>query len=458
MWDDFGMMLSTSMGKSTRIALISQSIKNHCLGIATGEKSLYLWNDLYYKSIAIETFAAMIGEIFQIMQWMDYKSSDGRECYNQVRDFFFLPIEKRMLINNYETLVPFLNGYYNRVTQELIEPDPTFYFTAVINVSLADNSHCPEFRAFFNQIVPDYRSRMEILCYFNYCMSPSIKRKMLQIWVGNAGDNGKSELGNILYYLMPDFISNIPLSTMMNDRKNQFVMAEMAFTWLNLASEINPNALSAEGVEFLKQLTGELYIRAEKKHETGYKIQPKAKQLVIANEMPLPKAYCDNAFWNRIQMIEFNQVIPLEDQEEGIIERIFMAEGGQIARMILSVEDHMDQYLRKDPKRAEEIWNRNTQSVFVFYNLHCEDGQQKCDELFDDYLVFCDTYRKRKESLTTFTRLLKSMGVQKLRAWDEKEKEQYYYYTCQAIDEVPNHINQDGSLNVEYILGNIEEN
>lgn len=400
-----------------------------------------------------ERFCAMIAETFQRLGWMDYKTGTGEEIYKQVNHYFFLPKERREMINNYPALVPFLNGIYDRNTQTMLPHDPKFLFTAIINVELEDEADCPQFRQFLDQILPDKNDQMRILCYLDYCMGPSIKYKLMQIWVGNSGDNGKSELANLLLYMMPEFTSTIPLSTLMNDRKNRFVMSEMAFAWVNLGSEINPNCMTAEGVEILKQITGEMQLRAEKKHETGFQFKPKNKIVLVCNEVPLPKVYCDDAFWKRLQLIEFTETIPVEEQEYNIMGRIFNAEGGQIARMLLSTHEYADKWLCKDANRAEHLWNRNTQSCFVFYNLYCEQGQMLCDELYDHYLQYCEKRHRRKETLTTFTRLLKSMGVQKERIWNEDERVQEWFYTCEYI---PNrdcaHLNSDGSLNVDYIL------
>jgi len=422
-------LMAMSNKSEIRQIYASHIIANY-KGIATGKKSLYIWNGIYYEFISEQLFCGIMRELF-IHTNQIYDTSAGIEIYNQLIGAFALTDKEKAQINNYPTIIPFRNGYYNRITDELEPPNPRYFFTGCLNVELSNKADCPNFRKMLDKILPEKDLQLKILSYMCQCLTAE-QIKLVQCWVGD-GDNGKSELAKFFMLLMPEFTSLVPFSTLMEGRDMEAI-ADIAFAWVNLGSELHPKALTAKGIETFKQLTGEAWIRVRKLYESGYNVPPKAKHILIMNETPLPKAYCDRAFWNRIQVIPFNHPIPVEEQEDNIMDKIFEDEGGQICRMLLSLNQMLSKYLRKDPNEAERLWMWHTQSVFLFYDKLCTTGETRADELYQSYKDFCTLLNRRIESITQFTRLLSSMGVKKDRGWDSENKETYYYYTAELKD------------------------
>lgn len=396
-------------------------------GISTGKKSLYIWNGVYYQFCDPKVFEGIVRETYLELTW-GYDTAFGVEVYNQCTAKYALNHEEKMKVNNYPNIIPFQNGYYERTGAILLPPNSKMYFTGVLKVDLADNAECPEFMEMMNMILPDRKYQDKVFSFMCLSMSSEFT-KLTQEWVGD-GDNGKSELAKFFLLVMPEFTSLVPFSVLM-EGKDMEAISEIGDAWLNLGSEIHPKALTAKGIETFKNITGESMIRVRKLYEAGYKVPPKAKHLLIMNETPLPKAYCDKAFWNRLQVIPFTHPIPIDKQEDRVMERIVSSEGGMICRMLLSYEPHLKHHLRKDPREAERLWMWHTHSIFLFYEKFCEDGESYADDFYQAYCSFCQIYERKEESLTMFTRLMKSMGVRKERVWNDDDKISLYQYNAQ---------------------------
>jgi len=402
--------------------------------IGLGKNQLYMFEGIYYKPLMKATFCDIINKAWRLMEWQNYSTSDGLEMYTQIMHHSMLSEESLQSVNNYTNLLPVLNGHYSKVLCELIEPSPDIYFTFCIQANYNETAECPRFQQFLDEILPEVDSQLKVLAWFCYNLGPAVDLQKIQVWIGRGAD-GKSTLSEVLDLLMPSMTVHVPLDVMLNSYKNRFVNSEFAFVWSNLASEINPGAMKAEGIGDIKRLSGEYYIRSERKNDEVKKIVNKCKHTIILNETPLASTYADYAFWRRLSIILFLNRIEIKDREGDIMKSIFYEESDGILAKILSMETTMESVLKENAEEAEILWNLNTQSTFVFYSEFCEEGQSEQKQLYDYYCLFCEKFDRKLNSMAKFTSLLKSVGITKTREWSASENTQYYYYSCQLRSE-----------------------
>ena len=431
-------------GKSMRLNYIVDTLTTNCRYIGLGQCTpvVYQWVGDHYQFVEYATIGSFLQEVFALAGWVDYRSRDAIEVYNQIHQRTNLPVENRQMINNYAHIVPFSSKYFNMVLNEQFDPDPDYYYLDTFKTEMNCSAECPRFRKFLDEILPDRQQQLKVLAFLCYCLTPRIDLQMAQCWVG-CGSNGKTELSKIFDLMMPGFVAHIPFDMFM-EKGNKFIGSELKNKYVNVGSELNPKSLTSSGTSCLKRWITNKTMRSEEKFGNPENILNLTKFLFDVNELPLPTSFTDYAFFRRFQIIEFNQNIT--EKTKNLMDSIWDEEGPQIARMIVSSYENMETLLAEDATEAERLWHLNTQSVFVFFELYCDaecQGQSPTDEVFEQYEQFCKLENKKPVNNRHFGRLLKKMGVNRLydTGYDDYGiRGHYYNMTCtfNFLEEVAN--------------------
>lgn len=388
-----------------------------------------------YDLVPLTTIGCFLKRILNETNWLNYSNSHRNEFYAQLVQEVVLTEEQQDQINNYPGIIPFRDCYYNEDTQETFAPTPQFYFTTTLSVCLGKTGECPKFQALLAYMLPDEENRLKVLRYMRYCLGPSIAWQFHQIWTGPPG-TGKTELSKLFHLMMPKLVTNVPLDVLMEKDKNRFILSEFRGKWVNLGSEITVDALTPNGVGLVKRLATNEFLRSEEKQMPGKSgVKNLLKAIYDVNELPLPTTFTDLAFFERMEVIEFQQIIPERDRMVNAIDDIWDAEGPELVRFLLGID--LKPRYRCEGEEMERLWRRNTHSVFIYNETCLVDGDSTVQALYNNYCLWCTDTKRRPATIHHFGRLLKSVGIDRHRTSFEGNYE-YHYNTRSTYKESVN--------------------
>lgn len=147
-----------------------------------------------------------------------------------------------------------------------------------------------------------------------------------------GGSNGKSTFLNLLNEILGDVnVSHVSLMEL-DPSVNRFALADMYGKLANISAE--PQLSGKFDPSRFKQITGEDYVRVERKFKDAFSARIYAKQIFAANELPKVKEDT-KAFWDRWIVIEFPNSFQRSMSSREFVRRYLMPEVSEIILMAL---------------------------------------------------------------------------------------------------------------------------
>ena len=230
-------------------------------------------------------------------------------------------------------LVNIENGVFNIETGELIEHSPSFRFSYVVHANyLSDKEDisCPEFERFCQTSLDgDPKKRQLLLESIGYICTDTNAGKCAFFFKGQP-NSGKSVIVAFISKLFdPELVVNIPLHQL-GDR---FLRAELSGKKVNVSGELAGRAL--KDISIFKSVTGGDHIMGEFKGKDPFYFSPRCKLLFAGNTLPhTTETDTTAAFVNRIKLLLFNTSINSEDQDKGLLDKLW-AERNSIVTLAL---------------------------------------------------------------------------------------------------------------------------
>lgn len=221
-----------------------------------------------------------------------------------------------------DELVNLQNGVFNMETDELLGHDPSFRFNYVVHADyLTDKGEiiCPEFERFCQtSLDSDPKKRQLLLESIGYICTDTNAGKCAFFFKGQP-NSGKSVIVAFISRLFdPELIVNIPLHQL-GDR---FLRAELAGRKVNVSGELAGRAL--KDISIFKSVTGSDRIMGEFKGKDPFYFSPRCKLLFAGNTLPhTTETDTTAAFVNRIRLLLFNTSIASEDQDKGLLDKLW---------------------------------------------------------------------------------------------------------------------------------------
>lgn len=205
------------------------------------------------------------------------------------------------------------NGIYNVLTKELRPHNYKDYSTIQIKANYnpnLNNSNGLIFNKFLNEVAPDPDTQILLQEILGYSISPLNNAKKSFILYGESNTGKSIFLGLITGLLGQENISAVPFQQL----DSTFSTASLYGKTVNVCADLPKGAIQDDSV--FKQLTGGDIMKAEFKGQDEFEFVNTAKLIFSTNS--LPENYGDegNAFYNRLIIIPFNQVISEEKQDK----------------------------------------------------------------------------------------------------------------------------------------------
>ncbi len=247
---------------------------------------------------------------------------------------------------------------------------------------------CPTWLAFLEQI---FAGDVEVIAFMQraagYCLSGSTAERVLFILYG-AGRNGKSTFLEVLRYVLGDYASGTPASTIMSQRNKGIPndIARLKGARFVSASETSEGAEIDEA--FVKVATGGDTITARFLNAEFFDFRPQFKIWLATNHKPSIKG-TDPAVWDRIRLVPFTVRIPDDQLDKGLRDKLIAEADGILQWMIVGCRSWLRQGALGEPEvihLATEEYRLDEDVLKTFLEDCC----------IEQPLVFCpaaDLYR-----------------------------------------------------------------
>ena len=221
------------------------------------------------------------------------------------------------------------NGTINLATGELQPHRPEDFCSKMIEVKYDPRAKCPQFMRFIaealgGRIDPGNNEARQItqraVDYVQVqlgCATTGNPAKVLIIWYGKWGNNGKTTLVELARYVLGPYAGEIQIDSLMVRRpeavSSNAINSDLSdLQGCRFVSSSEPGKGQQLSLARVKYLTGMGQIRARRMAENFITFQPVHKLFLDCNDRPIITDPND-AIWNRIKCVEFR--LHLSDDE-----------------------------------------------------------------------------------------------------------------------------------------------
>lgn len=308
-------------------------------------------------------------------------------------------------------LINIKNGLFNVETMELQEHDPEIFTITQIPITYNPDMDCPKIKNFIEEIAePDDIPLLQEVCGYCLYRSGLFQKAFLLFGPKKAGKSTFLKL--LTTFLGKENTSNVALQDL---AKNKFSIAELYGKAANIVSDI-----SAEGLQqtaTFKQLTGEDYVKAERKYRDPFSFDNYAKLIFSCNKIPRTDDH-DDAYFRRWQIIGFSNCFIGDECDPNLLEKLTTDDelSGMFNWAIAGLE-----LLLKNRKFSNEATIEETRSLYLQksddienylneYTVLDVDGNITKEELYRKFMLYCKEKRItpiKKKSFTTNVQMIR---------------------------------------------------
>lgn len=211
------------------------------------------------------------------------------------------------------------NGTFNLQTGALLPHNPADRITKVTNASYRPGQCGQLWEAFLDRVLPDESVRAFLQRYVGMGLCGQVLEHRLAILTG-TGRNGKGVTYGALAHALGDYAGSAEPDLLLH-RDNAHPTGQMdlrGMRWV-VVSESDKGRNLAEAT--VKRLTGGDKIKARRMREDFVEFTPSHTVALITNHLPKVSGD-DPALWSRLRVVPFDVVIPEEEQDPHLGQRL----------------------------------------------------------------------------------------------------------------------------------------
>lgn len=213
------------------------------------------------------------------------------------------------------------NGTLDLRTGKLRPHRPADLITHRANVAFDPAATCPLFLAFLDRIMDGDAALVAYLQrLFGMTLTADVSEQALWIFHGD-GANGKSTLQDTIVGLMGDYAGEAPPDLLLTRSHSEHPteVADLCGRRLVMASEADEGRRLR--VQLVKRLTGNARLKARYMRGDYFEFSRTHKMVLAANSKPVIKE-ATRAIWRRIRLVPFGVVIPPDEQDRHLGEKL----------------------------------------------------------------------------------------------------------------------------------------
>ncbi|MBV1911308.1 MAG: bifunctional DNA primase/polymerase, partial [Kangiellaceae bacterium] len=278
-------------------------------------------------------------------------------------------------LDHHKEFVGTHEGILNIHERKIVDDGASCLVTKRFNVLHDSNATCPHFDAFMERIFPDVQTRSYVMKTLGYALSGDANLRSFFIWVG-SGANGKSSLLEAVSHVMADYSVTLDPQSFIKKSSGGIAndIALLRGSRLCVTSETSAGAVLDTAL--IKRLSGNDTITARFLHQEYFEFQNEAVIFMASNFVPVFDGSC-GAFTGRVNIVPFGQVIPKEERDPALLDKL-KAEGSGILNRLLDAYDAYRSEGLQPPKAVTEATEKfcsQSNLIKQFYEECLDEGE-----------------------------------------------------------------------------------
>jgi putative DNA primase/helicase len=243
------------------------------------------------------------------------------------------------------------NGTLDLRTLELRPHDPADLITKIAGAAYHLDAEAPEFVAFLERVQPDSGMRDFLARLFGHALLGKVIEHVLAVLYG-TGANGKTTLVESVSRAFGDYASPIDPGLLITRKGEAHPTGEASLFKLRLAitHETDEGRRLAEAT--VKRLTGGDKVTARRMREDFWTFEPSHSIVMTTNHKPLVCG-TDEGIWRRLRFVPFPVVIPEDERDGKLSERLAIEADGILAWIVAGYRAWKDRGLA-EPSQVTE--------------------------------------------------------------------------------------------------------
>lgn len=273
-----------------------------------------------------------------------------------------------------------------------------------------------EWEAFLERILPDKDVRTFVQRFFGYAMLGKVTEHVMPIFTG-TGANGKGTLRDALMAAFGDYAIEVDPAILMESKHERHGAFKMRLRGarLTFCSETEKGKRFAEST--MKRLTGGDPIEANLMHKNPITFDPSHALVMLTNHLPAVSGD-DPAVWRRILVVPFDVVIPENERDGGLPDRLKKAAPAVLGWVYDGWLDYQDQGLNPPEiiKVRTQEYQASSDVLGRFLNertLTTPHGTVRARELFNAWTAWCHASGEQPGTEKGFADSLTNRGYAK---------------------------------------------
>ncbi|MFH9244695.1 phage/plasmid primase, P4 family [Streptomyces lydicus] len=275
-----------------------------------------------------------------------------------------------------------------------------------------------EWGAFLERILPDPEVRAFVQRLFGYAMLGKVTEHVMPIFTG-TGANGKGTLRDATAAALGDYAIEVDPAILMESKHERHGAFKMRLRGARLAfcSETEKGRKFAEAT--MKRLVGGDPIEANLMHKNPITFDPSHTLIMLTNHLPAVSGD-DPAVWRRILVVPFDVVIPEEERDGTLPQRLKAAAPAVLEWIYAGWEAYQEQGLNppeavrvrtEEYKASSDVLGRFLEERTIS-NPH---GVVKGRDLFNAWTSWCAATGEQATPEKAFVESLAQRGYSKKR-------------------------------------------
>lgn len=304
----------------------------------------------------------------------------------------YVPVTPNQL-DRYKMLLNSPTGVIDLNDFEVRKATPKDYFTKSVNANFDKNAKCPLWDKFLERIFDGDKDLIRyVQKVIGYSLTGSTAEQCAFFLYG-TGRNGKSTFLDVIRELFGDYARNIQPETIMIKNNNGINSDIARLKGARLVTTVEPNEGLRLNEGLLKQLTGGDIITARKLYAEEFEFKAEFKLFMATNHKPIIRG-TDLGIWRRVHMIPFTVVIPENEVDRQLTEKLMQELDGiflwalrgvamyhkEGLKMPTAVQQAVDEY-KKEMDVVSRFLDECTEKAFA--------KSVKASELYTVYVNWC---------------------------------------------------------------------
>ncbi len=374
--------------------------------IITIHQRIYTYKDGYYTENVNMQIEKSIQEILDD-KWSSKYSDETLE---------FIKIQTSINAKEAERVpmkVNLKNGIFDFESNSLLPHNTNIKFLYQINANFNKDAKCERLDKFMEEVFKTKEQVYTMWENVGYILLGKMNLKRFLVLVG-SGDNGKSVFLRLLIkFLGEDNVSSDTLQRLAGDR---FSASNLFGKLANISADLDEEDVRATGM--IKSLTGDDLITADRKFLKPFQFKNTAHLIFSCNQLPILTNGGDEAFYNRLQIVQCLTKFNEETRDVNLFEKI-STEEAMSTFLNRAIEGGFRLLKNKDftistkhHSEYKENYKKENDSVidFFFNNIKKTNSEHvitKAD-MYNSYTYWCALNTRKPVSKIKFSKRAKA--------------------------------------------------